>query len=314
MPDQTPKLKLPKPLGNENVNRQSYNALIDAIEANAAKDSQTINQDISTPYSNTGLLSTILSWFAKVIKGITGKTNWYDAPATTLEAAKGHMDDVVRHVTQTDKNNWNSKQNALGYTPVNRAGDTMSGPLTVNDQIKPAKQLAPNFGVKPTKDDVKFLFYDNGGENWAGIGVHTDGSLYLKTGSGNGFILFDKDGLQKNIFHEGNVPKTRINNGQLEFWDGSWKGAGGVKSIQRGIASAATQTADTITIPIATVNPDKCEVILNGSWGQGNASSDFSIFALPYLFSLTANTLTIKRSGTDGGTILNMSWQVIEHA
>lgn len=32
MPDYTPKLNLPKPLGNENFNRANYNALIDAID------------------------------------------------------------------------------------------------------------------------------------------------------------------------------------------------------------------------------------------------------------------------------------------
>src|SRR5690625_759937 len=36
MPDYTPKLNLPKPLGNENVNRAAHNELVDAIDANAA--------------------------------------------------------------------------------------------------------------------------------------------------------------------------------------------------------------------------------------------------------------------------------------
>lgn len=37
MPDYTPRLNLPKPLGSENVTRKTHNDLIDAIEANAAK-------------------------------------------------------------------------------------------------------------------------------------------------------------------------------------------------------------------------------------------------------------------------------------
>lgn len=35
MPDYTPKLNLPKPLGNENFNRANYNNLIDAIDGKA---------------------------------------------------------------------------------------------------------------------------------------------------------------------------------------------------------------------------------------------------------------------------------------
>lgn len=46
---------------------------------------RTIDQATATAFSNTGKLTQILSWFAKVIKGITGKTNWYDAPSKTLE-------------------------------------------------------------------------------------------------------------------------------------------------------------------------------------------------------------------------------------
>ena len=34
MPDYTPKLNLPKPLGNENFNRANFNALVDAIDTN----------------------------------------------------------------------------------------------------------------------------------------------------------------------------------------------------------------------------------------------------------------------------------------
>lgn len=43
-----------------------------------------INQAITAAYANSGTLAQVISWYAKVIKGITGKTNWYEAPAATI--------------------------------------------------------------------------------------------------------------------------------------------------------------------------------------------------------------------------------------
>src|SRR5690606_2419141 len=44
------------------------------------------------PTGNSGSLQQILSWFANRIRAITGGNNWWDAPATTLAAAKSHID------------------------------------------------------------------------------------------------------------------------------------------------------------------------------------------------------------------------------
>jgi len=44
------------------------------------------------PGGNTGSLRQLLDWFANRIRAITGASNWYDSPATTLAAAKSHMD------------------------------------------------------------------------------------------------------------------------------------------------------------------------------------------------------------------------------
>ncbi|MCM3487902.1 hypothetical protein M3689_01130 [Alkalihalophilus marmarensis] len=40
-----------------------------------------------------------------------------------------HAENNDVHITSTERTTWNGKQNALGYTPVNKAGDTMSGRL-----------------------------------------------------------------------------------------------------------------------------------------------------------------------------------------
>lgn len=65
---------------------------INAIEQGA----RTLNQ-AQAPSGNAGSLRQILSWLANRIRAITGTTNWYDAPPTTLTAAKSHIDAAAPH-------------------------------------------------------------------------------------------------------------------------------------------------------------------------------------------------------------------------
>ena len=51
--------------------------------------SRTLDQALAAP-ANIGTLRQILSWFAGRLQAITGATNWFDAPATTLAAAQAH--------------------------------------------------------------------------------------------------------------------------------------------------------------------------------------------------------------------------------
>ena len=50
--------------------------------------------------------------------------------------AKGYTDEhdqnTTKHITAAERASWNAKQDALGYTPVNKAGDTIQGQLVVN--------------------------------------------------------------------------------------------------------------------------------------------------------------------------------------
>lgn len=59
---------------------------INAIETG----SRTIDP-AQSPSGNSGSLRQWLDWFPNMIKKITGKTNWYDTPDTTLAAAKTHI-------------------------------------------------------------------------------------------------------------------------------------------------------------------------------------------------------------------------------
>lgn len=72
-------------IGASDLNRWEGNSL--AIETGE----RTLDP-AQAPSSNKGTLRQILDWLANRIKAITGGANWYDAPATTLAAAKSHMD------------------------------------------------------------------------------------------------------------------------------------------------------------------------------------------------------------------------------
>ena len=65
---------------------------IDAIETG----SRTIDP-AQSPSGNSGSLRQWLDWFPNMIQKITGKTNWYDTPDTTLAAAKTHIDATAVH-------------------------------------------------------------------------------------------------------------------------------------------------------------------------------------------------------------------------
>ena len=65
---------------------------INAIETG----SRTIDP-AQSPSGNSGSLRQWLDWFPNMIKKITGKTNWYDTPDTTLAAAKTHIDATTVH-------------------------------------------------------------------------------------------------------------------------------------------------------------------------------------------------------------------------
>lgn len=49
-----------------------------------------------------------------------------------LAELAAHAADNVRHITSAERTTWNEKQNALGYTPVNKSGDEMTGILTAH--------------------------------------------------------------------------------------------------------------------------------------------------------------------------------------
>lgn len=85
---------LNKPDGTDVVNIADLNTNADTIDAALTPTADPTQ----TPTSNgPGKLVQWVSWIVNRIKAITGKANWYEAPATTLEAAKAHMDATAPH-------------------------------------------------------------------------------------------------------------------------------------------------------------------------------------------------------------------------
>lgn len=74
---------------------------------------RTIDQGIADAVSNTGTLTQLFSFLAKIIKGITGKANWYDAPVKTIAGLNtdisSHIGNGAVHVTTGDKTGWADK-------------------------------------------------------------------------------------------------------------------------------------------------------------------------------------------------------------
>lgn len=59
---------------------------------------ERVIDDSIAPTGNSGLLSSLLGWFAAMIKAVTGKESWRTPPATSLEAAYEHITDSARHL------------------------------------------------------------------------------------------------------------------------------------------------------------------------------------------------------------------------
>lgn len=156
---QTPNLNLNKPDGTDVVDIADLNANMDIIDgklgttghdhsgtagngpkitssglaAGAATDtiigSRTAT-DSTAPTSLTGSITTLLNGIFYMLKSITGKANSYTAPATTLEAAKNHMDTTASIHGSTNVNTANRivQRDASG----NFAAGTISGSLAGN--------------------------------------------------------------------------------------------------------------------------------------------------------------------------------------
>ena len=224
MPQLTPKLGIKKPLGNETVSRAAFNENWDIIDQNAASqddfdthktasvldhpdgsvtDAKIGNRTISdtaAPTGDTGTPTNLWSWLAYMIKAITGKSSWRTAPATTLEAAKAHMDATtgVHGATSVATPNTIVQRDPAGRfkaaaplepddvarkaevdAKVSKTGDVITGLIEfANGKI----QVGSTAGIKRffrwdgtiSEDDVTYYNLWHAGNDGAGSGLDAD--------------------------------------------------------------------------------------------------------------------------------------------
>lgn len=291
--------------------------------------------DTSAPTGDSGTVTTLLGWVGNMIKSITGKSSWRTAPATSLEAAKSHMDAVSAHgatstatasrIMMRDASGRaqvvapsaaadiankgyvdgavsgiavpdastsvkgkvqlssavNSTSEALAATSASvkaaydRGSAGVSAAATAQSTASSAQARAtaalPKDGSEPmTGPLLIYGFGTNGLTSGNGdmasytahnFRLHGHYGMGMETydGSVNGYYDFRagkwdvKDGYYVNGTK---IPQMRENNGALEFFSGgAWKQVGGIKSVQRGIATLNGRT--TVNITISAVNMSK---------------------------------------------------------
>lgn len=133
-------------------------------------------------------------------------SSWANHPvpyqATITEVNTGTNDDkFLTPSTFTNANKWSTKQDSLGYTPLNKAGDTMSGALTigasliltgtVNSSLSGANTRIPshtNCNVTFTNASLTSIGSANNG------GVVDGHTLFLTNATGNSITIINNYG------------------------------------------------------------------------------------------------------------------------
>ncbi len=100
---------LKKPDANEHYNVEDQNGNMDNIEAALIPTADPA----LIPSGLTGKIQEWISWIANRIIAITGKANWYETPATTLEVANTHINLAAPHLGHETIEGAQAKVNAL---------------------------------------------------------------------------------------------------------------------------------------------------------------------------------------------------------
>ncbi len=134
---------------------------LNRIEGNAGATeagSRTVDP-AEAPASNAGTLRQFLDWFANRIGAVTGGTNWYDAPDTTLAAAKTHADAAAPHSGHETPAGAQGKVNTHNAIPNSHLATSSAAPsrIILRDAAGRAQVAAPaasdDIARKSTVDD-----------------------------------------------------------------------------------------------------------------------------------------------------------------
>jgi len=133
-------------------------------------------------------------------------------------------DPITRNFTALDQSNIQNNINALNSGKVSLTGDVMTGSIYSPSFIN-SQSAGGSHGVK---NDTRLMLYDNGGENWAGIGVNSGGHIWLRIGVNNAtqqvYLFTDNVAVFEGL-NLVNVSKVFWHNGNLPIETGSWSGS-----------------------------------------------------------------------------------------
>ncbi|MBN2980100.1 hypothetical protein [Cohnella algarum] len=179
-----------------------------AGSAGSATDAVIGNRTVSdttAPTGNTGTLTSLLSWLAYMIKAITGKSNWRTAPATTLEAAKGHMDTTTgaHGATAAATSNTIMQRDASGRAKVAApaATDDIARKAEV-DAVQAALDARTNQDVRTMASPTFARIMTNAGTSGSGsqhLGLHSGEQIRFNIGL-NGIENGDNSGSNFSIW------------------------------------------------------------------------------------------------------------------
>lgn len=114
------------------------------------------------PTSNQGSLRQILDWLANRVKAITGTTNWYDAPPTTLKAAKEHIEAEAPHSGHETPTGAQAKvdAHAAGTSVHGATSSATANRIVMRDANGRAKVAAPSASDDIARKDTVDAKFD----------------------------------------------------------------------------------------------------------------------------------------------------------
>jgi len=136
LPNSTPNYSFKKPYYSESADVSVINENMDTLDEALMV---TANQTTTPPQENTkSKLSTAISWLANRIKAITGKANWWETPATTLENCNAHITGGSHANATSSANGFMSKEDKQkldGATSAGTASKLMSRDASGRAQV-----------------------------------------------------------------------------------------------------------------------------------------------------------------------------------
>jgi len=149
MPNITPNYGFKKPYLAENADVAVLNENCDILDEALMV---TADQSVAPPAVATkSKLSTVIGWLANRIKAITGKTNWWETPATTLENCFSHINSGTHANATTSANGFMSSSDKQKLD--NAVSANTASRLIIRDASGRAQVANPAIGADIANKD-----------------------------------------------------------------------------------------------------------------------------------------------------------------